>query len=225
MIDIWAALIPFLMVDLVSPTLFTFLVYAASTKHPVANSGAVLLGHTLAYFSVGLIVGLGFDRVLALIADRIANPYFIDYIIGLLIGMLLLWVAFRAPQKAEQRQVDKGDTLTPVTALGLGAIINFFGIPFALPYFAAVDQILKANLSAMDSVMVLVVYNILYALPFMTIPILAAAMGKRSQSLLQKINEFVGRISRYLLPVLLALAGIALISDAIRFFVTGKGLW
>jgi len=40
--------------------------------------------------------------------------------------------------------------LTPVKAFGLGAVINFVGIPFALPYFAALNQILKADLTIID---------------------------------------------------------------------------
>jgi len=44
--------------------------------------------------------------------------------------------------------------LTPLTAFGFGAVINLIGLPFALPYFAALDQILKADLTVTDSVTV-----------------------------------------------------------------------
>ena len=198
------------------------MVYAAGTKHPVKNSSAVLLGHTLAYFIAGIILALGLERI----TDRLANPDRIDFIIGLLIGILLLWAAIPSRKKTEKRRTEDSGNLTPVKALGMGAIINFIGIPFALPYFAALDQILKSDLSAIDSVMVLSAYNLLYALPFVIVPALSAAFGERSRSLLQRINDVVERISSsYLMPVFLAMAGLFLISDAISYFITGEGLF
>lgn len=51
MIEIWTYLGPILLADLLNPVLFAFLVYAAGTNLAVINSGAVLIGHTLAYFA------------------------------------------------------------------------------------------------------------------------------------------------------------------------------
>ena len=221
MIEIWAVLVPILIADVVNPVLFAFMVYAAGTKDPIVNSGAVLLGHTLAYFSAGLILALGLERI----SDRLAKPHHIDFIIGLLIGTLLLCVAFSSRKKAEKRRTEGSGDLTPVKALGLGAIVNFVGIPFALPYFAAVDQMLKADLAASESLVVLVGYNLLYALPFVIVPTLAATLGERSRPLLQRINNVLDRVSSDLMPVVLSLVGLALVTDAISYFVTGEGLF
>ena len=45
---------------------------------------------------------------------------------------------------------------------------------FAVPYFAAIDQILKTVLSATQAVLVLAAYNLAYALPFTVVPLLSA---------------------------------------------------
>jgi len=203
-----------------NPVLFAFMVYAAGTKHPVSNSSAVLIGHAVAYFIAGFILALGLERI----TDRLANPQFVDYIISLLLGILLLLVTFRPKNKTKKEQAKPDGVLTPVKAFGLGAIINFVGIPFALPYFAALNQILKADLTIIDSVIVLFAYNLLYALPFVIVPVLVAMNGERSQSLLKRINLVVERASAYLMPALLAIAGFALVGDAIKFLLTGKGL-
>jgi len=218
--EIWTILIPILIVDVMNPVLFAFMVYAAGTKHPVSNSSAVLIGHAVAYFIAGFILALGLERI----TDRLANPQFVDYIISLLLGILLLWVTFRPKNKTKKEQAKPDGVLTPVKAFGLGAIINFVGIPFALPYFAALNQILKADLTIIDSVIVLFAYNLLYALPFVIVPVLVAMNGERSQSLLKRINLVVERASAYLMPALLAIAGFALVGDAIKFLLTGKGL-
>lgn len=85
MIEIWAILIPILLTDVVNPVLFTFMVLGASTKHPIINSAAILLGHTFAYFCVGLLLALGLERI----TEYLANPTQIDFVIELLTGVLL----------------------------------------------------------------------------------------------------------------------------------------
>lgn len=219
--EIWMALTPILLADMVNPVLFAFMVYAVSTQRPIINSTAILLGHTLAYFCAGLVIALGFERI----SVRLENPHNVDFIISLLIGILLLWVAFSSTKKTEKRNKEDSGELSPFKALGLGAVVNFVGIPFALPYFAALDQILKADLAMPESLLILVSYNLLYALPFVIVPILVIAIGERSKPLLQRINDLLERFNRFLMPVLLFLVGVFLISDAITYFVTGIGLF
>lgn len=221
MADIWTVLVPILLADMVNPVLLGFIVYAAGTRLPVATSTAALLGHTLAYFSVGLVLTPGIE----LMTERLANPRSIDFAIGLVIGLLLVWAAIVSFKKQTPPQTKEYEGLSPLKAFGLGAIVNFIGIPFALPYFAVLGQILKADLSTLDSILALVGYNLLYALPFMTIPLLVVVLGDASRSLLKQINAWVERVSSYLMPAILILVGLALVLDALLFFVTQKGLF
>ncbi len=222
MLDLWAILIPILLADVVNPVLFAFMVYAAGTDRPLSNSSAALFGHTTAYLSFGIILALAFDAI----TERLANPETIDYVIGLLIGVLLLWMAWRSHSgNTQENSEPQGAQLTPLKAFGIGAIINIVGLPFALPYFAALDQILKANLSVADSVSVLVGYNLTYALPFLVVPMLVLLLGEGSRPVLVRINEKVERVSVYLMPLMLALVGIALLADSVLFFVTSQGLF
>jgi cytochrome c biogenesis protein CcdA len=71
----------------------------------------------------------------------------------------------------------------------------------------------------------LLVYNLAYALPFLMIPLLTAIMGERSKPILARINNFMERISEYLMPVLLGIVGLALLADAIWFFTSGESLF
>lgn len=98
------------------------------------------------------------------------------------------------------------------------------GLSFALPYFAALHQILKANLTAGDAVLAIIGYNTGYALPFLAIAFLAIALGERSRPVLARINDKVDRASAFMMPLILALVGMALMADAIRYTATGKGL-
>ncbi len=221
MIEIWKTLAPILFADIINPVLFAFMVYAVSTRRPVLNSIAILVGHTLAYFCAGIMLALGLERVI----HRLENPQHIDFYIGLVIGVLLLWVGLLLCRKSEKTERKENAALTPFKALGLGAVVNFVGIPFALPYFAALDQILKVNFAVTETLLLLLCYNILYALPFTIVPILVAILGARSQPILQSINAFLERVSAVLMPMLLILLGGTLVADAVNYFVTGKGLF
>ena len=222
MLELWAILTPILLADVVNPVLFAFMVYAVGTDRPLSNSISALLGHTAAYLSLGIVLALSFNIIKA----GLANPKPVDYIISLVVGILLLWVAWRSRRKNSQEktkpQVEK---LTPLKSFAIGAIINIIGLPFALPYLAALDQILKAQLDLASSVIVLVGYNLLYALPFLVVPLLVVVMGESSRTVLARINEKVDRISVYLMPLMLSMVGIALIADALKYFTTAEGLF
>ena len=221
MLHLFTVLVPILLADIVNPVLFAFMVYAAGTDRPVSNSIAALLGHTAAYLSFGIGLALAFD----IIMDRLANPEPIDYVLSLLIGTLLLWAAWGVRGDKQQQTAPNVEQLTPLKAFGIGAIINIVGLPFALPYFAALDQILKADLTVADSALVIIGYNIGYALPFLVVPLLAIAMGERSRPVLARINDKVDRVSAFLMPFILAIVGIALVIDAISYLATGESLF
>lgn len=87
------------------------------------------------------------------------------------------------------------------------------------------SQILKADISVTESLITLAAYNLAYALPFASVPILRALLGDQSQRLFESINSFLEKISNFLMPVLLALLGSALVIDAIYYFATGEALF
>ena len=221
MFEVWKTLIPILLADLINPVLFASMVYAAGTERPVVNSTAMLLGHTVAYLAVGIVLSFGLEAA----SYRLANPKRIDFYIEIIIGVILLWVAFRSRSVQNKDPEERTSSLSPVSAFGFGMVVNFIGIPFAVPYFAALSQILKTDPSFLQAFFMLLAYNVLYALPFAIVPSLVAVMGRRAQPVLQKINTVLDRGSAFLMPIILALVGLALIADAIKYFWTGSSLF
>ena len=218
MAELLAILSPILLVDVLNPVLFALLVFAAGSNRPVANSSTMLLGHTIAYFLAGFVVSFGLGHI----SERLANPERIDFAIGGVIGVLLIWMFFRM-RRSDTAATDEPEwELTPLKCLGFGAMVNFIGIPFALPYFGAVDQIMKANLDTAESLTVLAIYNIGYALVFAIVPISVAMVGDRAKPLLDRINQFLVRASEIAMPWMILLLGIWLLFDAAYFFIVGR---
>lgn len=221
MIELLPGLIPFLVVDVLNPVLFALLVVAAGSSRPGANGVSLLAGHTLAYFVSGIVIALGLEQI----AERLNNPLPVDFVIELLIGLFCLWAALGSRGgKASEERNPEGE-LTPVFCFSYGAIVNFIGVPFALPYFAAVGQILKADLSVEASISSLAIYNAAYALPFLLVPLAVAVVGDGCKPLLEKISDLLGGIVDKLMPILLLLIGIALTADAVAYLVSGEALW
>ena len=220
MTDLFAVLVPILVVDVLNPVLFAMMVFAAGSGRPVANSAAILVGHTLAYFVAGVAIAHGMEQI----SDRLANPQRIDFVISGIVGAGLLLMVLPTKKNGAPTAAEPEWELSPLKCLGLGAVINFVGIPFALPYFAVVDQLLKADLSTAGSLAVLGIYNIGYALPFVIVPAMVAVSGESAKPLLEKINGFIGKASDTLMPWLFAALGAALVADAIAYFYRGTGL-
>jgi len=217
----WGLLLPILLSDMLNPVLFTFMVYATSSRRPVIVSSAMLMGHTTAYFLGGIVLAVGLERI----SDRLANPKTVDFVIELIVGTLLLWLVLRVRKDTGKRPDEQTPDFTPWAAFAYGAVVNIIGIPFAVPYFAAIGQFLKADLNTGGVLLALLLYNLVYAIPFLMIPVLTAVMGEHSKPILARINGFMERISTYLMPVLLGILGVALLADAIWYFVNGESLF
>jgi len=220
MFDLIPKIVPILLVDILNPVLFAMLVAAAGSVRPIANSSAMLAGHTLAYFVAGVAVAFGFEQV----AERLANPQHIDYAFSTALGVALLWMALDVKKGGAPVAKEPEKALTLAGCFGIGAVVNFIGIPFALPYFAVVDQILGADLSLANSLGVLGIYNIGYALPFVVVPAAVAISGEQARPLLEKINGVLGKVSDIAMPWMFGLLGLVLVADSAAYVITGEGL-
>jgi hypothetical protein len=98
-------------------------------------------------------------------------------------------------------------------------------MPFAIPYFAFLGQILKADLDWMGALMVLLIYNLLYVLPFSLLIFIRLIYREESDVLFKSISDAMEWLSAILMPILLFLVGGALLADAFVFFSTGNPLF
>lgn len=221
MIELLPTLIPIVLIDVLSPVLFALMLVGVGSSRPVQNSCALLVGHTITYFIVGIVAALGLEKI----SSWLSNPKPIDFVIGLLVGVGCIYAAFRHGKEGDQPTSDPDTNLSALGYFKLGAAVSFVGAPFAMPYFVAIGLILRADLSTSQSLLVLIGYNILYAIPFALIPLVVATSGDRFKHIFEKINLFMIKGAEFILPLALGLLGFGLVVDAVLYFLRGKGLF
>jgi len=225
MIELIIVLIPLLITDVVNPVLLTGVIYSLGSRKPYLNASSVLFGWFLIYFLAGIGIAIGFDALV----DLLDNPKPIHFIIQIVVSILLFFFAAKLIKsdgnKDKRPEFDESKKLTLFGAFWIGASINLIGLPFAIPYFAVMDQIIKSDLNVVKAVTVLVIYNLLYILPFVVLMIIRKIFGKKGDNILNKINEWMDRISAFLMPLLLIGIGLALLVDAGYYFFSGNPLF
>jgi cytochrome c biogenesis protein CcdA len=225
MFELAPVILPLLATDIINPVLLAAVIFSLGSNKPFLNSIFVLLGWSLLYFAAGIAIALGLDAIIELLS----NPRPIDYYIEIIVGLLLLWlglsIIFKKKPKQKKPQLDDAAALNPLKAFWMGVLINIIGLPFALPYFAVIDQILKADLDWIPSLTVLLIYNLLYILPFSLLLLIRILYREKSDAIFSKINSVMERIADVLMPFILIGIGGLLIIDSIFFFSNGTPLF
>jgi cytochrome c biogenesis protein CcdA len=220
-------LIPIVIADAANPVLLAAVIYALASRRPYAASISVLVGWFCVYLVSGVILAEGIDWI----AARLASPGPIEFGVQLAVGVFMLWAGFQAvrasspPKRAAKKpEFNESRGLGIGAAFMLGASINLISLPFAVPYFAAVSQIVKADPEYVTGLFVLVLYNLLYLVPFFGVIGVQVIFREQSKPWLDRLSNWMEKIGNVVLPGLLLLLGAALLIDAVVYFVTGAPL-
>jgi len=222
--ELIAWLTPILLADIVNPVLLAAVVFGLGSRRPYSNATLVLAGWFVVYLLSGVLLAVGFEKI----TELLENPRPIDFVIEIILSFLLIWIGVRVVRggkRGKEKEMEDASSLTPASAFGIGALINLIGMPFAIPYFAVVDQILKADLEPVNATLVLVIYNAMYVAPFALIVILRFIFGKSWDPVIERINIWLDRIGKVLMPVLLFGVAAAMLLDGILYFTRGTPLF
>ncbi len=195
-------------------------------RNPVTGSLSFISGGFIVYFIFGIIILMGLDTIIDQYAEKFigymkSEPDCVELVIQILIGFIMIYFAWQFSRKAPQNSDTKSydSDITPVQAFTLSASINIIGMWGALPYFAAMAQILKADLETASMIWILIYYNVIFALPLLGFIVLRIIMGDKATVLLGKITDFFSHWGKQLIVYSLYLLGPLLIADGIGWFI------
>ncbi len=157
MLELILVLIPIALLDSTSiiPLCIVVLVMLLAGPNPVARSAAHVLGVFFVYFACGLLIMLGlqsaFDQINAYALRLWEFPSTGELIGQILIGILLLAFGLRiARGNKAQAETPVANTMTALQALIAGGGLTIVGFPGAVPYFAAIDLVLRADVNLQE---------------------------------------------------------------------------
>lgn len=195
-------------------------------RTPVAGSFSFISGGFIVYFIFGLFILLGLDTLIDKYAEKFilymkSEPDCVELVIQILIGFIMIYFAWQFSRKAPQINNTKSydSDITPMQAFVLSASINIIGMWGALPYFAAMAQILKVDLETATMIWILIYYNLVFALPLISFIMLRMLMGDKASVILSKMTTFFSHWGKQIIVISLYLLGFLLITDGIGWFI------
>ena len=201
MLELLAVIAPIALIDSTSitPIALVPLTTVLAGKRPYGTSIAFLLGLFVSYLvmALGFLFGLSavLMRVNAWVSYRWNNPEPADFGFEILVGLVMLVFGYRIFEKrrckTSSREIQSG--VTPASAFGFGCFLNIVGFPGALPYFAAADRIVQADLQVSEAVLAVIFYVTIFVLPLALIVVLRAVLGSRMDGAMQAIRKGTGR--------------------------------
>jgi hypothetical protein len=178
--------------DSINPSLILTDFYLAAGPNPVRRTAMFAVAVFAVTFFGGVVIALGVaDLVTSLLphpSDVVKYAFVTAGGVSLLLGGLAIWLRREslAPRRAGRGKPPK-DIGGPVVIVGAG--IAGVELLTAFPYFAAISIIVGSNVSAPSKIFVLGIYNIVYILPLIAIPIVCAVMGPEATDFLNRSRD------------------------------------
>ena len=199
-------------------------VAALGGRKPVLTASAFVAGKFVPHFAFGLLLTFGldaaFDQLGVWTRDVWQDPATPVVVLQLIIGAVLVVFGYRLSRLSQHRPDGASSTpMTPFRAFSVAAGLTLVGLPGALLYFAAIDQILRADLTALGIVTAVLYYNVVYLLPLMLIILSRRLLGTRVDPIFRVVAQFFERWGKQLMFFGLLGVGVVLAADAITWFL------
>ena len=226
MLELLLVLTPIGLLDSTSivPLCILPLVMLLAGPQPLLRAFAFIFGIFATYVACGLLILLGLqsllDEISAYAVRLWQEPETEELILQILLGGVLCLFGWRIAKGGKARaEKPVASGMTAPQALLAGAVLTIVGLPGAVPYFAAIDLTLRAELAFGQQVAALGFYNLVFVLPLAAIVVVRLVLGERSRSLLDRIKRFFDTWGQRVIVALLMVLGALLVADGIGWFL------
>jgi cytochrome c biogenesis protein CcdA len=206
------------------PTGITGIAASLATQRPFLTAIAFVAGKFTPHFLFGLLIAVGldaaFDSLKLRAREAWQDPDYWLVAVQLIIGIAMIVVATLVSRGSKDPASPKSTKpITPLGAFSVSAGMTLVGLPGALLYFAAIDQVLRANLTSPGVFIAILHYNLVLVSPLLLVVLLRRLLGGMVDPLFAAISRFFERWGKKI--VLLALLGVGtvLALDAIGWFI------
>ena len=225
MTTLLALLTPIALINSVStlPPSAAGVVASLGSRQPYLTASAFIVGKFLPLFTFGLLLAIGLDTVFDQLKVRAQgiwrDPSVLFVSLQLVIGTAMLVLAYHLSRDGQHRPDRKSTAgMTPIGAFSVAAGATLIGLPGALFYFAAIDQILRAELTAWQIVKAILFYNMIYLFPLVLIVLSRRLFGTRADLFFNALTKFFQQWGKRLMSYGMYFLGAVLVADAVGWF-------
>ena len=226
MVELLVVLTPIGLLDSTSmiPISIVILLVLLSGQGPLRSSSALIAGIFITYVASGLLILFGlqsvFDEISAYTLRLWKHPETEELVFQAVIGAVLCAFGLRiAAARKSRTEKPVASDMTGAQALIAGAGLVIIGLPGAVPYLAAIDLMIRAEVSLLQRMLAFGYYNIMFVTPLVAIVALRLILGERSTGILDAVKRFFDSWGQRLIVALLLMLGVVLLVDGIGWFL------
>ena len=173
---------------------------------------------------VGILLAFGlnsiFDQINKFGTQVWQNPGTLELVLQIIIGVLLLIFGFKKSGPSEKRNNSPiTESVTPAKAFTIAVGLMVVGLPGSLPYFAAIDQLLRADLNGIEMVLVLIYYNVLFVLPLVGLVCVRVIFPNQSEIIFDFVRNVSEKWGRRIVITFMVILGFVMVVDGIGWFL------
>jgi cytochrome c biogenesis protein CcdA len=192
-----------------------------ASKRPYAGAFAFILGIFVAYMVFGLLIFFGLDGVFNAIREYFGHkwnhPDTHDFVFEIALGVVMVAFGYRLVNtrrgRTEKKRAQYDDLLTPGAAFSAAAMLVIVGLPGAIPFFAAADIMLRADLPSLATALALLFYNVIFVVPILGIVVMRVLFPKEAANIFEQVNAWLERWGKRMAITALLILGTAMIVD------------
>src|SRR4051794_33486015 len=201
--------------DSINPSLILVALYLAMGPHPLRRTAAFTAAAFAVTFAGGLVFAFGLgDLILSIVpkpGDTLKYALIAAAGAVLLVGGGVIWALRESLPKRDAARAEKAEQAGGSAVL-MGAGIAGVELLSAFPYFAAIALIAGSSVSQAEKLLLLVFYNVVYALPLFAIVAVSVVMGPRAEHMLTGVRVWVVTRWPWIVAPLAAVVGAGLVA-------------
>jgi cytochrome c biogenesis protein CcdA len=210
------------LVDSLNPATIIAMVFLLSTAQPLPRTTSFLLGVGATYLLCGLLIYLGFGAVFDYIQNFFKGTG--GYIAKAVLGVVLVGASLYLHYQPQNTDFKTPASIHPGATFVFGVVSTISDMPTAFPYLVALERISAFNPDIVTTILLLLFYNILYALPALILLFSYLLARRHAATVIENIKGFFQRWMKPVSVVALSIFGVLLLVDSGAFFVSGDGL-
>ena len=200
------------------------LILSLNERRALWLTSAFIIGIGLVYFLVGVGILFGMSALMDTLQPILERwwrqPNAAELVVQFLVGLILLILAFRRGWNSDEAASPQRTVNASVTGMFmLGAFLSLVGLPGAVPYFGAIDQILRADLNQAGSLFALLAYNFFFISPLLLVAFAATFSRKLSQPIIEFVSTSVQQYGSRAITLAMGVLGVAFAIDAFSWFI------